>query len=55
MTLISLMFQNIISPLFLVVIVPIFVAAILQTVVPVVVIINADNAASIVGGFEYVI
>jgi len=55
MTFISLMFQNIIAPVFLVVIVPIFVAAILQTVVPLVVIINVDNAASIVGGFEYVI
>ena len=55
MTFISLMFQNIIAPVFLVVILPIFVGAILQTVVPLVVILNQDNAAQIIGGFEYVI
>ncbi|MDY0345807.1 MAG: hypothetical protein WC215_00550 [Bacilli bacterium] len=55
MTFISLMFQNIIAPVFLVVIVPIFVGAILQTVVPIVVIMNEARAPEIIAAFEYVI
>ena len=56
MTFISMLFQNIIAPIFLVIIVPIFIGAILVNfVIPLVVLFNQDNAAEIVGIFEYVI
>ncbi|NCA96694.1 MAG: hypothetical protein EOM77_00680 [Bacteroidia bacterium] len=56
MTFISMLFQNIIAPIFLVIIVPIFIGAILVNfVIPLVVLFNQDNAAEIVGIFEYII
>lgn len=56
MTFISMLFQNIIAPIFLVIIVPIFVGAILVNfIIPIVVLLNPENGATIVGTFEFVI